>query len=78
MGLSRGFDLYNESIVISKGETMCCIIIVAPKMAGLLLEYFTKQKNVFVMRRNVVLDGYDLFLQMGYHIIEIKKGRVGR
>ncbi|MCI8316224.1 MAG: hypothetical protein HFH74_14545 [Lachnospiraceae bacterium] len=74
LGLSRGFDLYNESIVISKGETVCCIKIVAPKMAGLLLEYFTKQKNVFVTRRNVVLDGYDLFLQMGYHIIEIKKG----
>lgn len=75
LGLCRGFDLYNESIVISKGEIACCIKIVAPKMARLLLEYFTKQKDIFVTHKNTVLNGYDLFSQMGYHIIEIKKGQ---
>ena len=70
--VSYGND--NESIVISKEKTECCIKIVAPKMAGFLLDYFTKQKNMFVTRKSIVLNGYDLFSQMGYHIIEIKKG----
>ncbi len=74
LALVHGFELYNESIVISKEKTECCIKIVAPKMAGFLLDYFTKQKNMFVTRKSIVLNGYDLFSQMGYHIIEIKKG----
>lgn len=74
LGLSRGFDLYNESIIISKEKTTYCIKIIAPKMAGLLLEYFTKQRDIFVTHKNIVLNGYELFSQMGYRIIEIKKG----
>ncbi|MFG6370105.1 MAG: hypothetical protein K1W16_17130 [Lachnospiraceae bacterium] len=74
LGLSRGFDLHNEKIVLSKGEITCCIKIVAPKMAGLLLDYFTKQENPFVPRKIVVLNGYDLLSSMGYQMIEIKKG----
>lgn len=74
LGLSRGFDLYNESIVISRGRAASCIKIVAPKMAGLLLDYCTRQTNMFVTRRSVVVNGYDVLSQMGYHVIEIKKG----
>lgn len=43
-------------------------------MAALLLTYFTEQNDMFETRKNITLNGYDLLTQMGYQILEVKKG----
>lgn len=64
---------YNENVVISKDDTQDCVKIVEPKMAGLLISYFI-EKDLFVTRKTTVLNGYDVLSQMGYQIVEVKKG----
>lgn len=48
--------------------------IVAPKMAGLLLSYIVAGNDLFVMRKTIILNGYEILSQMGYQIVEVKKG----
>jgi len=71
--LQYAMILWNESITMYMGGTECCVAIVAPKMAGLLLTYFTKQ-DYFKTRKSITLNGYNLLSQMGYRIVEVKKG----
>ena len=65
---------YNESVVISKDDTQYCVKIVEPKMAGLLLSYFIARNDLFVTRKTIELNGYDVLLQMGYQIVKVKNG----
>lgn len=65
---------YNESIVMSKDDAQVCVKIVAPKMAGLLLSYIVAGNDLFVMRKTIILNGYEILSQMGYQIVEVKKG----
>lgn len=78
---------YNEDITLSAVDPRCSVTfveswtnpeyhftIIEPKMAALLLTYFTEQNNMFETRKNITLNGYDLLSQMGYQILEVKKG----
>lgn len=66
--------LYNESVVMTRGDEEYCVKIVAPKMAGLILTYLTEQNQKFVTRKVVILNGFELLAQMGYQVTEVKPG----
>ena len=44
-----------------------------PKMAGMLLEYLS-DCNGFVSKHIIVLDGFKVLSDMGYHICNIEAG----
>lgn len=70
------YGQYNESVVLVKSWTNpeYQFTIIEPKMAALLLTYFTERNDMFETRKNITLNGYDLLAQMGYQILEVKKG----
>ena len=82
-----GLIQYNEGVALSADDPRCCVTfveswsnpeyyctIIEPKMAGLLITYFTEQNNLFETRKSITRNGYDLLWQMGYRIAEVKKG----
>lgn len=82
-----GLFQYNEDITLLDVDPRCSVTlvkswtnpeyqftIIEPKMAALLLTYFTEQNDMFETRKNITLNGYDLLTQMGYQILEVKKG----
>ena len=86
--LQGGMIQYNEGITVSmrKPEYSVTLVesstnpdeyyftIIEPKMAGFLLTYFTEQNDLFETRKSITLNGYDLLSQMGYRVVEVKKG----
>lgn len=69
-----GMRQYNQSVLMSADDTEWCVKINEPKMAGLLLTYLIEQNYLFETKKRIVLNGYDLLSQMGYRIVEVKKG----
>ena len=67
------FHVTPPSVVISKDNMHDCVEIVAPKMVRLLISYFIARNDLFVTRKTIVLNGYDVLSQMGFQIVEVKK-----
>ena len=66
------FGNYPEYITIKKDDIECRIKTIGPKTVNMMLNQLTD--TAFKSRQNVILNGIELFTDMGYSITKIEVG----
>lgn len=69
-GYSFTFPLYVE---LEKGGEQHRLKLIGPGMAALLTLYLS-HRELFKVRKEIILNGYELLADMGYNIIRIENG----